>query len=97
MFMHSITGRVTLERDEVYETDGNLKWVPVQYVTPNSVADSKLSGYELCTNPEEDVDDEMMQVDKENFLPGTTNEFATPRKPKAVLAIEGSSNEYSGL
>jgi hypothetical protein len=99
MFMHSITNRVTLERDEVYETDGNLKRVPVQYVTPNSVADSKLSGYGSYTDSEEDVDDAITQVDKENFSPQAANEFATPpRKRKAVLALEqGSSDESSGI
>jgi hypothetical protein len=37
------------------------------------------------------------QVDKENFLPDATNEFATPRKRKAVLAVERGSDKSSGL
>ncbi len=95
MCMHSITNCVTPERGEVYETDGNPKQVPVQYVTPNSVADSKLSGNESCTGSEADVDDALTQVgNKENFSSNSTNEFVTPRKRKAtVLEIEGSSNE----
>jgi CCR4-NOT transcriptional regulation complex NOT5 subunit len=98
MFIHSNTNRVTLERDEVYKTDnGNLQRVPVKYVNPNSAADLKLSGHKTCTDLDEDVDNAITQVDKENFLPDATNKFATPRKRKAVLAIEGSSNKSSGL
>ena len=49
MFMHSITNRHTLERQEVFQAaqeNDNRKPASAKYVTPNLVAYSKLSGYE---------------------------------------------------
>jgi hypothetical protein len=78
MFMHSLSDRVTLDRDEVFVR-------PMKYVTPNSGAgDSKVSGYDTSFAGEDDVieDDAITQVQMEEEL-SSADEFNAPKKRKA--------------
>ena len=78
MFMHSLSDRVTLDRDEVFDC-------PMKYVTPNSGAgDSKVSGYDTSSDDEDDAieDDAITQVQMEEEV-SLADDFITPKKRKA--------------
>lgn len=76
MFMHSLSDRVTLDRDEVFVD------CPMKYVTPNSGAgDNKVSGYDTSSD-DEDEDDAITQVQMEEEL-SSADDFITPKKRKA--------------
>jgi hypothetical protein len=79
MFMHSLSDRVTLDRDDVFVR-------PMKYVTPNSggAGDSKVSGYDTSSADEDDAieDDAITQVQMEEEL-SSADEFTTPKKWQA--------------
>jgi hypothetical protein len=78
MFMHSLSDRVTLDRNEVFIH-------PMKYVMPNSGAgDSKVSGYDTSSDDKDDAieDDDITQVQMEEEL-SSVDEFTTPKKRKA--------------
>jgi hypothetical protein len=72
--MHSLSDRITLGWDEVFDC-------PIQYAAPNSGVGDKVSSYYTSLDDEDDVDNAIMQVKKEEL--SSTDEFTTPKKRKA--------------